>query len=227
MEAQTPWRWSAVLFDLDGTLVDTREGVQAALTAALADVVGIEPAADTIDLSLPLDEMIRSAVPAMTIDVRQDASTAFRRHYDSSTWQLANLYPGAEDCLRDLASSGVRLFVVTNKRGTAAARLLEHFHLDGYLEGLVGQPDAGQPEAKSELAGRCIAAADLDPRTTVVVGDSNQDAEMAAFWKMAFIGVTSGAGPLSHVAADEERVQLVSLADVARFVLSGSPGRDS
>jgi phosphoglycolate phosphatase len=212
-------RWRSALFDLDGTLIDTRPGVQAALGAAFAEVTGDGSAGERADLSLPLDDMIRSADPAAPPALRQQLSAAFRRHYDSMYWKVARVYPGAEECLRDLDAAGVRAFVVTNKRSSAAERLLEHFHLAPYLEGVVGQPETGGPQPKSELAGRCLASADLDPATTVVVGDSNHDATMAASWSMAFIAITSGAGPLSPAPADAERVEVDSLADAAAFVL--------
>lgn len=212
-------RWRAALFDLDGTLVDTRPGIRAALGAALAEVTGSDSGTEGADLSLPLDDMIRSADPAAPSALRRQLSAAFRRHYDSTFWKVAHLYPGAEECLRDLGRFGVRAFVVTNKRSSAAERLVEHLHLAPYLDGVVGQPESGGPLSKSELAGRCLASGGLDTATTVVVGDSNHDAAMAASWGMAFIAVTSGIGPLSHGSADEERVEVDSLMDATAFVL--------
>lgn len=227
MGTQVRTQWAAALFDLDGTLVDTRPGICEALAAAFAEVTGVDVDPGYADLSLPLDDMIRSIDPRAPQEVRESLSAAFRRHYDSSHWQLAGLYPGAMECLRDLFASGVRVFVVTNKRGRVAQRLLEHFHLAHYLEGVVGQPDDGPPVPKMELAARCIETAGLDPATTIVVGDSNQDASMAAWWGMAFIGVTSGTGPLSHVRDEDKRVEVTSLDDVKTLVLAGRRGRQS
>ena len=212
-------RWRAALFDLDGTLVDTRPGMRAALGAAFAEVTGDDSGTERADLSLPLDDMIRSADPAVPSTLQGQLSAAFRRHYDSTHWNVADVYPGAEECLRGMGAAGVRTFVVTNKRSSAAERLLEHFHLAPYLEGVVGQPETGGPLPKSELAGRCLASAGLDPASTVVVGDSNHDAAMAAAWGMAFIAITSGAGPLSPASADLERMEVDNLADAAAFVL--------
>lgn len=198
--------------------------MRCALRAAFAEVTGGEPGIERADLSLPIDDMIRSADPAAPSALQRQLSAAFRRHYDSTYWRVAQVYPGAEECLRDLGASGVRAFVVTNKRHSAAERLLENVRLAPYLEGVVGQPEMGGPVPKSELAGRCLANAGLDPATTVVVGDSNHDAAMAASWGMTFIAVTSGTGPLSHMSADEERVEVDSLADAAAFVLLGPQG---
>ncbi len=224
MGSQRSARWSAALFDLDGTLVDTRPGVSAAITAAFTEVTGADVPAGQADLSLPLDEMIVSASPAASCELREQLSTAFRRAYDSNFWSSVRLYPGAEACLRDLQQAGVRVFVVTNKRDIAARRLLEHVRLARYLEGIVGQPDTGSPLPKAELAERCIADAGLDPCRTVVVGDSTIDAAMATSWSMPFIAVTSGAGPLVPRRTDELRLEAATLADAAATILTPFQG---
>ena len=214
-----PPRWRAALFDLDGTLIDTRPGMRAALEAAFVEVVGTDLGSDRADLSLPLDEMILSADPDVPSPLRQQLSEAYRRHYDSGCWKAADVYPGAEECLRDISAAGVRVFVVTNKRAGAAGRLLEHFRLARYFEEVVGQLETGQPRPKSELARHCMETAGLDPATTVVVGDSNHDATMAALWNMDFIAITSGAGPLGPAQADARRVAVGHLSDAAALML--------
>jgi phosphoglycolate phosphatase len=220
-------RWSAAIFDLDGTLVDTTSGVRAAVAAALAEATGDGSAAERADLSLPLEEMIRSADPAASASRRRLLADGFRRQYDSTYWKYAHVYPGAEACLRDLRTAGLRAFVVTNKRATPAERILEHFQLARYLDAIVGQADSGTAIPKAELIGRCLAEARLDPATTVIVGDSDQDAAAAASWSMVFIAVTSGAGPLGHASTGETRVEIGSLADAAEVALSRLSGRRS
>ena len=227
MQAQAPPRWKAALFDLDGTLIDTRPGMRAALGEALAEVMGDKTGMGQANLSLPLEAMIMSAAPSAPPNLRRLVSAAFRRHYDAGLWRGARGYPAAEACLRDLCAAGVRAFVVTNKRSVAAGRLLEHFALAPYFEAVVGQPEHGAPKAKSELAARCLATAGLDPVTTVVVGDSDLDGLMAASRGMTFVAFTSGAGPLSQAPAGQDRVEMDSLADVAAFVLEGTLRRKS
>jgi phosphoglycolate phosphatase len=218
-DPHAPPRWLAALFDLDGTLIDTRPGMRAALEAAFVEVVGTDLGCDRADLSLPLDEMILSADPDVSSPFRPLLSAAFRRHYDAGCWKVAHVYQGAEECLRDLGAAGVKAFVVTNKRTSAAGRLLEHFRLARYFEAVVGQPETGRPQPKSELARRCMETAGLDPATTVVVGDSNHDATMAASWNMAFIAITSGAGPLGPAQTDARRLEVRHLSDAAALVL--------
>lgn len=225
--AVQPQGWSAVLFDLDGTLVDTRPGVRSAIAAAFEEVTGSAPLTGDLDLSLPLDRMIRTAAPLAPLAVQEQLVAAFRRFYDAGLWQRACAYDGAPECLQALRSGGVRTFVVTNKRSSAAEQLLSYLGLRDYVEAIVGQPDTGDAVPKAELARRCLADAGLDPATTVVVGDSDHDAAMAAAWRMIFIAMTSGAGPLVRPNDAQTRLEAANLTDVAAMVLSPVPGRES
>jgi phosphoglycolate phosphatase len=220
-------RWTAALFDLDGTLLDTRPGMIAALEAALLEVTGRDEGAGQANLSLPLDAMVGSAVPDATPAERLRMAAAFRRHYDAGHWRAAAVYPGAAACLEQLRSAGLRTFVVTNKRTTAAERLLARFRLAEFFERIVGQPEAGEPSSKAEMAGRCLSEAGLNPQTTLVVGDSDHDAAMAATWGMTFIALTTGAGPLSPAPDDPNRIDVDSLTGASALVLDETLGRDS
>jgi phosphoglycolate phosphatase len=209
----------AALIDLDGTLVDTNAGILAAIQAAFAEVTGEKPELQRVDLSLPLDETIRSVAPAVSESERGVLSAAFRRHYDSGHWRAAVLCAGATTCLASLRAAGIRTFVVTNKRTTAAERLLSYFNLTQYLEAIVGQAEGGAPVPKSELVKRCLADAALDPAATIVVGDSDQDRSAAASCRLPFLAVTCGAGPLGHAPIGDEYAHVRSLADVPAIVL--------
>jgi phosphoglycolate phosphatase-like HAD superfamily hydrolase len=225
-EADLPRDATAALFDLDGTLIDTRPGVRAAIAAAFTEVVGSAPPQEQADLSLPLDQMIAVLDPAAPDERRRLVSDAFRRHYDAADWRSAVVYEGADESLRALGARGVRMFVVTNKRTTAATRLLKHFGLAHHFEALVGQPDSGAPRSKVDLTTECMSSADLDPATAVLIGDSNQDAAAAHALGLVFVAVTSGAGPLGHATDDEQRVEVASLADATQFVLGRTRGED-
>ena len=225
--AGTPDHAGAALIDLDGTLIDTTAGIRAAITTAFGEVVGAAPDVERADLSLPLDETIRRVSPAASVAERALLAAAFRRHYDSVHWKAAVLYPGATECLTALREAGVRMFVVTNKRTTAAERLLAHFGLGEYLEAIVGQADGGPPVPKGDLIRRCLTEAVLDRAATVVVGDSDQDGAAAASCNLPFVAVTCGAGPLGHASVGDKRVDVQSLADVAAMVLSWLRGEQS
>lgn len=219
-------RLAAALIDLDGTLLDTRPGVLSALDAAFSEVTGSDGGAARCDLSLPVDAMILSSDPSMPPLRQRALSDAFRRHYDGHHWASASMYVGAEECLRDLRDAGLRSLVVTNKRTTAASTLLKSFGLAHYLDAIIGQHETGLPVPKAELVGRALAWGTLDQVTTVVIGDSDQDAAAAAFWGLQFIAIRSGAGPLGHARAGEDRVEVDDLAGATAFVLNSFGEKD-
>lgn len=223
-EPRRPRGWTAGVFDLDGTLIDTTPGIRSAIAAAFHEVTGAGPTGNEVNLSLPLDEMIRGLDPGAPASRHRMLSEAFRRHYDSGEWRSAHLYPGAEACLRAMRDADIRLFVVTNKRTAAAERLLQSFGLARHFEAIVGQAETGDPVPKALLLAQCVDRAALDAATTVVIGDSDQDATAARSSHMVFVAVTSGAGPLGPPTAGDERVEVESLADAAAFVLGLLPG---
>jgi phosphoglycolate phosphatase len=190
--------FAGVVFDLDGTLIDSRACTRAALLGAARSVLGDGVDEPSFDLSLPLDGMVRQALPDRSDADYATLGDAFRREFDASAWQLAVAFPGAKACLERLAAARIRAFVVTNKRETAARRILRALELDSWIEDVVGQPERGPGETKVVLAQRCLSGAGLSPEDVVAVGDSDQDAQMARALQVPFIAVVGRDGSLSH-----------------------------
>ncbi len=213
-------RWAAVMFDLDGTLLDTRPGIRASLVHALREAAGLQTLPREPEWSQPIAALVERLLPDSAIGERGAVVASFRAHYDGGLWAEARLFPGAKACLEELCSTGLRCFLVTNKRQTATNRLLDCFGLARYFEAVVAQPDEGDPLPKTMLAGTCLADAGLVPGVVAVVGDSDHDATMAAAWGMTFIAITSGTGPLSGGPANAERVEVGSLSDAASFLVN-------
>ncbi len=212
--------WAAVMFDLDGTLLDTRPGIRASLERAVRHVVGLQALPAEPEWSLPIGALVEKLLPDRTSPERQAVVAAFRGNYDGGLWADARLLPGAASCLAALTDAGVRCFLVTNKRLTATMQLIDRFGLAAFLESVVAQPDEGDPAPKAVLAGTCLHDAGLAPEAVAVVGDSDHDAMMASAWGMTFIAITSGTGPLSRGPLDGGRVEVVSLGDAASFLLN-------
>jgi phosphoglycolate phosphatase len=115
-----------LIFDFDGTIVDSSLDVLASLDFALRSV-GLVPtrALDSTLIGPPLTIMIREAVNNVSDRDLNRAVTAFRQHYDASEYSCTVLYPGIAELLKAAGEIGARAFIATNKPRQATVAILE------------------------------------------------------------------------------------------------------
>lgn len=166
-----------VIFDLDGTLTDPREGIVGCLKYALLGLGHNCPA----DLELarfigpPLQESFR--VLLQSTDPREiNAAVELYRQRFSSKGMLENtVYPGIHAALTLLQGRGARLFVATSKPRVFALRIVEYFGLQKYFYAVYGSELDGIRSGKSDLIAHVVEAEFLSSRSTVMVGDRAHD----------------------------------------------------
>lgn len=182
-----------IIFDLDGTLLDTGEGIIKSLKFAL----------NKFGFPVPNDEICKSFVgPPLkkrflelfdSDEQTADALLAcFREEYGKGNLFLASVYPGVEECLKELHKQ-YSLAVATNKSEKQAVELLKKFNLASYF-GMICGSDMKAALTKEQIVANAASKLDFSPADCVVVGDSSNDAEAAAKLGMRFIGVTYGYG---------------------------------
>jgi phosphoglycolate phosphatase len=127
-----PLRKTVLIFDLDGTIVNSSTDVLGSLDFALRSV-GLIPTRclDSRLIGPPLAAMIREAVKnASDADVEQ-AVAVFRQHYDSSEYLGTELYPGVRELLQTLGGMGAPCLIATNKPRLATVSILERLGVRG------------------------------------------------------------------------------------------------
>ena len=168
-----------VLFDLDGTLTDSAEGIVASFRHALQAVGAVVPEGDLAG---------RIVGPPMHVTLGQlglgdqaDAAiAAYRADYTRRGWALNKLFDGIPELLTDLRAAGVRLAVATSKAEPTARRILEHFGLDGFFEVIAGASPDGVRAAKADVVAHALAQLQPLPQRVLMVGDRSHDVEGAA-----------------------------------------------
>jgi phosphoglycolate phosphatase len=202
-----------VIFDLDGTLVDSRDDIAASLNAAL-EAVGAPMRADEDlhpHIGRPLHDMFADLLPADLHPRVEDACEFYRRHYFDNCSRRSSVYPGVVECLDALAD--VPLAIATTKRTFQAERVAEvmglasHFDLVHGTDGIPYKPD---PAVLFEVLERL----DKPAVGSWMVGDTVHDLRAGRAAGMRTCAVTYGIGAPDELAAERPDLLLDTLADL-------------
>lgn len=167
-----------VLFDFDGTLVDSRPGLLRCVELAFLEH-GIEVPMSQVrdDIGAPFLELFSSY--GMSEAVAEACLATYRRHYRDGGMFEASVFDGVSEMLEALRSGGCVLATASSKPTVFVRALLEHFHLDQHFAHIVGAELDGSVSAKHEVVEQALAHLDADPREAVMVGDRRHDVEGA------------------------------------------------
>jgi phosphoglycolate phosphatase len=182
-----------VLFDLDGTLVDSAPGIVASVRVAAAALGLPEPTPEQLRAMIgpPLQDGFAATFGLTHADVGR-AVAAYRAHYTAGAMLDAPPYPGIPELLAALRAHGAVLAVATSKPETFAVRILEHGGLLGQFASVHGATLDGAVRHKDQVVGAALAA-HPGGRDPVLVGDRAQDVLGAAVHGLPCIG--AGWGP--------------------------------
>lgn len=196
--------YTAVLFDLDGTIADSAPGI----TATLAHTF------ETLELPVPTPAELLEWVGPPIMDSFRDlagfdleeslrALAIYREQYISEGVYDATIYPGVREVLAAIHAAGIPLSLATSKPETPATLVLRHFDLAQYFDELTGASDDERRSAKADVveeALRRLRAGGADLSRPVLIGDRIHDIEGAAEHDVPTIFVTWGYGSLAEQA---------------------------
>lgn len=168
-----------VLFDLDGTLTDSAEGIVSSFRHALQTIGAPVPDGDLA--TRVVGPPMHHTLSTMGLGEQADAAiAAYRADYTSRGWAMNSMFDGIPALLADLRAAGVRLAVATSKSEPTARRILEHFGLDGFFEVIAGASPDGTRALKADVVAHALRQLEPLPDRVVMVGDRIHDVEGAA-----------------------------------------------
>jgi phosphoglycolate phosphatase len=209
-----------ILFDLDGTLTDSRPGILACIKHALERMGEPAPAEEELlrFIGPPLRDafayLLRSPADAECVTA---AIAAYRERFTATGMFENSVYERIPAVLDALAARGTRLFVATAKPRVFAERILEHFGLAARFEAIYGSELDGRLCDKGELIAHVLASSALRADETVMIGDRHHDVMGAirndvfaagALWGYGSEDELREAGAMALLAAPEEALAL-------------------
>jgi len=187
---------NAILFDLDGTLTDPREGITRSIAHALR-CMGLEPPPPQ-ELHFAIGPPLRASFARLLGNVgRASVETAlahYRERFAEVGWFENEPYAGVADVLAGLRASGATLLVATSKPQVYAERIVRHFGLDRHFDAIHGSELDGAREDKRDLLAHLLKRHGLHPERAVMVGDRGVDMAAARHHGLAAVGALWGYG---------------------------------
>ncbi len=184
-----------MLFDLDGTLTDPKEGIVGSILYAL-DALGIAVPEEDLGWCIgpPLAGSFARLLGTDDPHKVRRAVDLYRERFSARGLYENRVYEGIPECLAALRGGGARLLVATSKPEPFARRILDHFGLTDAFEGIYGSSFDGSLSDKGDLIAALLVAEGLDPTAVTMVGDREHDGRGAAGSGVRFLGVLYGYG---------------------------------
>ncbi|MDF7807319.1 HAD-IA family hydrolase [Pontiellaceae bacterium B12219] len=204
-----------IIFDLDGTLIDSRADLTAGINHMRnhygLDSLSLETVSGYIGDGVR--KLVERSLQGADVDV-DEALAINKEYYFSHATVHTALYEGVEAGLSDLTKAGHTLALLTNKPGDPSRDILRHFGLDDCFSAIIGGGDV--PHLKPEPDGvfRCLELTHTDPSTAWMVGDHHTDLAVAKNAGIRSALVTYGFG---HAGDYKPDANFASFADLVGY----------
>ncbi|CYV82394.1 TPA: HAD family hydrolase [Streptococcus suis] len=213
--------YQTILFDLDGTLTDSGQGILNSVAYAL-EKMGIEEP-DTANLNRfigpPLYESF-SRFYQLNPEDTQSAVDAFRVYFKEKGMFENQLYPEIIPLLEELRTAGKTLVIATSKPEIFAKQILEHFGIAHYFDVIAGASLDSSRISKADVIGYAINQLEAFPKHAVMIGDREHDIEGAHRHQLPAIGVLYGYGSKQEFEKAGATMIVETVQDLKRVLLT-------
>lgn len=187
-------RLKTILFDLDGTLLDTLDDLRTAVNTALSKYNFPLRTREEIQsfVGNGIGLLVSRSVPENTSqEIIEDCFSIFKEYYGNHLMDYTHPYSGICEVLRELKDSGYIIAVVSNKIDPAAKNVCNHF-FGNLVDVVVGESEQIRRKPYPDAVEYALDALNTSKQDTVLFGDSSVDLQTAQNSNVPFIGVTWG-----------------------------------
>lgn len=213
-------KYKHILFDLDGTLTDSKEGITKSISYALSKI-GIQVSdLDTLEkfVGPPLSESFKEYY-GLNEEEESDAIRYYREYFKDKGILENKVYDGIEELLIELKEKDFMLYVATSKPTVFAKIILDHFKLSNYFKGIVGSELDGTRSKKGEVIKHIINEFKLNVEDVIMVGDRKHDMIGAFENEVANLGVTYGYGTKEELQKSGANYIAEEIRDISRILM--------
>ena len=213
-------KYDAILFDVDGTLIDSAPGIINTLKEVFAamdvDVTGV-------DLRRYLGPPLRKSFGEHFTDPAkiEEATDRYRKSYAVKGSHECAAYPGAAEMLRCLKDAGLVLCTATSKPTEVVTPILQEKGLAGYFDFIGGASMDESRDTKTEVVRYVLSRPVMQGRRVLMVGDRSDDMRGAADCGLDAAGALYGYGSREELEPFHPVLLAESCADLARQILNG------
>lgn len=209
----------SLLFDLDGTLTNNKEGIVHSFQYALDHLgVRLDPAENPNRwIGPPLQETFARLLGPGQEHRTAEAVGFYREHYGQKGMLENRVYEGIEEALGDLGRTS-DLYVATSKLRVFAVKILEHFAMNRYFKGIYGAEKDGTHTDKGELIAFLLAEGKIDPAHALMIGDREHDMLGAKKNRVPGVGAGWGFGSKEELLGSGALFVLNAPGDLPRYI---------
>lgn len=193
----------ALLFDLDGTLNDSKPGIYNGMKTVLRDLGYPEPADAVLSTCIgpPLEDNFMRLLQTQDPALIRDATERYHDFYERIGIEQNQLYPGIAELIPALRQAGYTLFLATSKLQAHAEKNLEAFGLRSYFQGVQGASRDGQLRHKVDIIHAVLQQHPIMPAEAIMIGDHAVDVLGGRQHGLRTVAVTYGYGTLAELSA--------------------------
>lgn len=187
-------KYKAVIFDMDGTILNTLEDLKNATNYSLRQFGMPERSLEEVRMFVGngIRKLVERAVPAGTSEEKiAQVFDVFLEYYEIHSADNTSPYPGILELVEKLKESGIKTAVSTNKADVPAQELGREY-FNGIFDLIVGQQDGLKVKPAPDSVNKILSILDIQKKDAIYIGDSDVDVQTAKNSGLDFIGVSWG-----------------------------------